>query len=112
MEFITREELLNHLEERMMKQIFKLLPIYEGKGFYDEVIATPLEALSNYHQQIVVIETELQGMSNFSDIDMFKDLVFLVSGMKNFSIGQHEEVKTCVFRAMNLCKQIAKIYRD
>lgn len=110
MEFITKEDILMYLENRMIKQIFKLLPIYEGKGYYDDTVATPVEALSNFYQELTIIVTELQGMDNFVNEDIFRDLIFLINGMKNYTIGQHEEVKTCVFRAINLCKQIVKVY--
>ena len=104
--FTTRDKIA-YLNKAVGK-IFKLLPIYEGKDIYGNVVCTPDEAKINFQKQIVLLETELMGL-DFSD-SKINDLMLLLSGMKRYDVGQHTEVKCCVIKAINLCKKIISFY--
>lgn len=92
--------------ESLIGNIYKILPIYEGEDINKAVCATPEVAYSNYLNQLVTLEAEVEGAYEYYQDDKIFRMLFIIKGMKNLKVGEHAKVRTCVFDLIKICKSV------
>jgi hypothetical protein len=92
--------------KRLTGDLYKTLPIYEGEDINGKVIANPFDAHENYLKHLIILEAELNGAYEYYGDDAFLSMLLLVKGMKKIDIGNHRDVKDCVFKLIKMSEGI------
>ena len=88
--------------KRLTGDLYKTLPIYEGEDINGNVIANPFDAHENYLKHLIILEAELNGAFEYYNDEEFLSMLLIVKGMKKIEIGNHRDVKGCVFKLIKI----------
>lgn len=94
----------------LKNRIWKLLPIYEGKGINKEIIYSKDDAFGKYQLYLSRILTELDGAKNINKSNTrYAELYYLLEGMKNFTLDDHKKVRDIVLHCCGLCEKLEEV---
>lgn len=90
----------------LVGKVYKLLPIYEGKlvGSTEKTI-DPEQAFSNYQRELLLLSTRLLGDYELYNDPFLLEVISTLKGMAKFEVGQHTDVKVCVFGLIKKIKR-------
>ena len=91
---------------QLVGDIYKTLPIYEGESLDKKTSISPSQAYENYLKHLIILETEMEGMSVIYDDSKLDQMLIIVRGMSRIGVGEHKKVKTCTFHLIKLCESI------
>lgn len=87
----------------LINQCWKTLPIYEGKNKENKVVYSREEAYENYQKHLTFLITKTSGASKiWFDNQYYVELMYMLSGMRDFSIEEHDRVKYIVHHITKL----------
>lgn len=94
----------------LINQCWKALPIFEGKDLSNKVVYTPEEALENYRKHLSFLITKVSGATKvWSDNQYYVELLYLLNGMQDFTIDDHDRVKYIVNHCITLINNMKKV---
>ena len=98
----------------LINQCWKTLPIFEGKNLDNEVVYTPEEALENYKKHLSLLITKVNGATKvWSNNQYYVELLYLLNGMQDFTVNDHDRVKYIVNHCITLINNMKKaVERD
>lgn len=87
----------------LINQCWKTLPIYEGKNRENQIVYSREEAYENYQKHLTFLITKTSGASKiWYDNQYYIELAYLLSGMRDFAIDEHDRVKYIVHHCTKL----------
>ena len=96
--------------DRLIGKLFKILPIYEGKAIYKEIIYTPEQAYQHYKIHLEEVIVEIVGdYYLYNNNSKFLELLSILEGLKNVGIDEHQTVRAMVFKCTNLCSELKEL---
>lgn len=91
----------------LKNRIWKLLPIFEGKGMDRKIVYSREEAYEKYQLYLLRVLTELDGAKNINKNNgYYAELYYLLEGMKDFSCDEHDRVRDIVLHCCGLCEKL------
>ena len=100
----NKEKYFNEL----IGKVYKLLPIYEGKSINSDIEnINPEKACGNYHKELLILSTKIMGDYSIYNDQLLLDIASTLKGMMQFEVGQHTDVKICVFGLIKKIKNKA-----
>lgn len=91
----------------LINQCWKLLPIYEGKGKDNKIVNSKEQAYSNYQKHLNLLVTKVSGASKiWKDNQYYIELLYILMGMKDFGIDEHDRVKYIVHHCTRLIENM------
>lgn len=98
----------------LINQCWKALPIFEGKDLHNDVVYTKEEALDNYRKHLSFLITKVSGATKvWSDNQYYVELLYLLHGMQDFTVDDHDRVKYIVNHCITLINNMKKaVVRD
>jgi hypothetical protein len=104
------------------RKTFKILPIYEGREKGTGLIVHSEEVAHEiYKRYLSSFSIELKGFhmqENSFDFEipktamsLFRDVICSIDGLKEVGIGEHQTVKSMVFRTMSVFDNIEKLVK-
>jgi hypothetical protein len=96
--------------EKLIKKIYILLPMFEGRHHTTkEIIYDQETAYSNYIKNIDKLKIELIGCrNNFSEVVEFIEMINIIEGLKTITQEEHHILKQQVFNLIDICKKIQR----
>lgn len=87
----------------LINQCWKTLPIYEGKNKENQIVYSRDEAYENYQKHLTFLVTKMLGASKiWCNNQYYIELVYMLIGMKDFSVEEHDKVKYIVLHCTKL----------
>ena len=104
---ISNKLLINYYNN-LIKDFFKILPIFEGRDARTKlVIYSPEESYIQYNKYISNFILEIKGAYIlFNDNPYFLKLLNILEGMLNSKIIEHAEIKSLVFHCIDIIKKL------
>lgn len=97
----------------LINQCWKTLPIFEGKKLNNTELYTREKAYENYQKHIDFLATKVSGASKFcEDNGHYIELLYLINGMKDIEIDNHDKVKYITNHCISLIKHIKEDLRN
>lgn len=94
----------------LINQCWKTLPIYEGKNKNQEIVYSRDEAYENYRKHLSFLITKVLGASKiWQDNQYYVELVYILVGMQDFTIDEHDRVKYLVHHCTKLINNMIEI---
>jgi len=92
----------------LIKDFFKILPIYEGRDVRTKLIVyTAEESYNQYKKYIYNFTVEICGAyNNFHEDLCFLKLSNILEGMSNLNIDNHANLRSLVFHCIDICKKM------
>ena len=92
---------------RLRDRVWKLLPVYEGKGKSGEIVCSGEEALKRFRQNLNRVITEISGAESiFSDNNRYAELINILNGLKYYGSDKHDELKDVIFYCCDILEDI------
>lgn len=93
----------------LINQCWKTLPIFEGKNRENQVVCTREEAYENYQKHLWSLITKVSGASKmWQGNQYYVELMYMLSGMQDFGIDEHDRVKYIVNHCVHLINSMIK----
>lgn len=87
----------------LINQCWKTLPIYEGKNKDNQIVCSREVAYENYQKHLTFLITKVLGASEiWGDNQYYVELAYMFSGMRNFTVDEHDRVKYVVHHCTKL----------
>ena len=95
--------------EILVNQCWKTLPIFEGRDKNNRIIYSREEAYKNYQKHLTFLITKVSGASTiWKNNPWYVELFYLLNGMRDFQIEEHERVKYIVHHCTKLINNMKK----
>jgi hypothetical protein len=100
--------LLIEYYKNLIGNIYKILPIMEGKATNKKDIEyTPEIAYRNFQTYTSNLLVEMHGnISLFYSVNSIRIIVILRGILNEIKIDDHKKLKSCVFQCIDLCQKI------
>ena len=98
----------NNQEIKVLKnQVFKLLPILEGKDIRGNIIYDELTARTNFRKNLVILINKVAGASGiWFENQYWSDLLYQLNGLLAYDYP-HDQVRQIIFYCTNeLCEKM------
>ncbi len=97
----------------LINQCWKILPIFEGKDKKNCISYTREKAYENYQKHLTFLITKVSGASKiYIDNGYYVELVYLLSGMRDFQENEHDRVKYITNHCISLVKKMKEVLVD
>ena len=94
----------------LINQCWKTLPIYEGKNKENQIVYSREEAYENYQKHLTFLITKTSGASRLlQDNQYYIELLYLLSGMRDFNMNDHDKVKYIVLHCTKILHNIIEV---
>ena len=91
----------------LINQCWKLLPIYEGKSKDNRIVNSKEQAYENYQKHLTFLITKVSGASKiWKDNQFYVELLYILVGMKDFKMDEHDRVKYIVHHCTRLIENM------
>lgn len=94
----------------LIGQVYRLMPLYEGKDWKTkEIIYDNAEAFNMFHKYVQNLIVEICGSNKIFivNIDSIK-ILSKIRGLQDINEDEHSLLKSNVMTCINLCKKIIK----
>lgn len=97
----------------LINQCWKILPIYEGKNINNNNAYSREDAYDNYQKHLTFLITKVGGASKlWLDNQYYVELLYILSGMRDFTSDEHDRVKYIVNHCIKLINSMKKKVQD
>ena len=94
----------------LINQCWKTLPIYEKKNKNNNIVYSREEAYKNYRKHLCFLITKISGASKiWQDNQYYVELVYILTGMQDFSDDEHDRVKYLVHHCTKLINNMIDV---
>ena len=94
----------------LINQCWKTLPIFEGRNKENEIMCSCEDAYENYQKHLTFLITKVSGASKiWIDNQYYVELLYMLVGMRDFTIDEHDRVKYIVLHCTRLINDMMKV---
>ena len=99
--------------ERLQNQIYKLLPISEGKDINGKVVYDEFDSKVHFKKNLVILNNKILGASKiWFENQYWRDLIYQIEGLLAYDYS-HDQIKQTIFYCRNdLCEKMKEEVRS